>query len=126
MLYFSQKNEFEMIVGTEALEVLAYLKTSPGNFVPLGDISRRAGGRRKFDESPDWARGLMPSLVDAGLVEVNERGHYRVPAGTQPLAPPKRPSPAPRNSKTKIVGDDYFPTSDGPNIVEGDYFPSSD
>ncbi len=67
----------------------------------------------------------MQPLVEAGLVQVNSRGHYRVPVSRTPQAP-KEPTSHVRKSSTKIVGDDYFPTSNGPQVIAGDYFPSTD
>jgi hypothetical protein len=118
-----------MILSAETLEIIAYLKTAPGKLFSLAEISRRAGGRARFEESPGWARNLMSHLVDTGLIEVNGRGHYRVPVGehppTQSYATAMPTSPEPRKSRAEIVGDDYFPTRDG-RVVEGDYFPSTE
>lgn len=116
-----------MILSAETLEIIAYLKTAPGKLFSMGEISRRAGGRGRFVESPGWARNLMSHLVDAGLIEVNARGHYRVPVGepTQPDASAMPSFPAPLKSRAEIVCDDYFPTRDG-RVVEGDYFPSTE
>jgi len=114
-----------MVLSAEALDIITYLKTAHGKFVSILEISKRAGGRRRFEESPNWAKNLMSPLLDAGLIEVNARGHYRVP-GTpddQPEAPAKPASPAPRKPKAEIVGDDYFPKTTTPRIVGGDYFP---
>ncbi len=105
-----------MILSCDELEILDYLKLWPEKFVPLGEICRRAGGRRKFREDPSWARSLMSRLVDAGLVKVNERGHYLImrdeksppPAGKR-HAPQK---PAPPLKHSIVVGDDYFPSMD--------------
>ena len=98
-----------MTLNAEALDILAYLKTAPNKFVSLLEISRRAGGRRRFEETPNWARNLMAPLMEAGLIEVNPRGHYRcvVHAKAEPqsqetaapaqalqnpvLSPPQRP-----------------------------------
>jgi hypothetical protein len=117
-----------MILSADALDILAYLKTAPGKFVSMPEISRRAGGRRRFEESPGWARHLVSLLLEAGLVEVNARGHYRVPPSTQPQPhePVKPTPPASRKSRVKIVGDDYFPVTNRPIIVDGDYFPPTD
>jgi hypothetical protein len=119
----------QMMLSSEALEIIAYLNTAPGKLFSMAEISRRAGGRGRFVESPGWARNLMSHLVDAGLIEVNARGHYRVPVSehphTQPDASAMPTYPAPRKSRAKIVGDDYFPTRDG-RVVEGDYFPSTE
>ncbi len=72
----------------------------------------------------------MSPLLEAGLIEVNARGHYRVALSAQPRDEPQASvepaSSAPRKSQMKIVGDDYFPTSYGPRVVEGDYFPTTD
>jgi hypothetical protein len=115
-----------MILSSESLEIISYLKTAPGKFVSLPEISRRAGGRRRFEELPGWAKNLMSPLVDAKLVEVNARGHYRVASSAPSHAPAKPTAPASRKSRAKIVGDNYFPTNDGPRIVQGDYFPAND
>jgi hypothetical protein len=116
-----------MILSAEALEIINYLKTDPGRFVSLLEISRRAGGRRRFEQSRGWARNLMSPLIDAGLIEVNARGHYRATGSAQPHAAlkasdaPTRRTPSKRQAK--VVGEDYFPTNTGPQIVAGDYFP---
>lgn len=120
--------QFWMILNAEALEVIAYLKTAPGKYVSLPEISRRAGGKRKFEESPGWAKTVMPTLVEAGFIEVNARGHYRVPSNAKPSAPPKPNTPAApaRRHRGQVLGDNYFPAAEAPRIVAGDYFPTSD
>jgi hypothetical protein len=118
-----------MILNAEALDIIAYLKTAPSKFVSLPEITRRAGGRRRFEESPDWAKNLMTSLVEAGLLEVNARGHYRHRDASAPEKKPQTAAMPPlqvsRKLKAKVVGDDYFPSTYGPKIVGGDYFPES-
>jgi hypothetical protein len=115
-----------MILSAEALDIVTYLKTAHGKFVSLAEISRRAGGKKRSEESPNWARNLISPLVDAGLIEVNSRGHYRVPppppAQTQP--PPKPAAPPAPKSRARVIGDDYFPAAEQSSIVGGDYFPS--
>ena len=118
-----------MILSAEALDIIAYLKTAPNKFVSLLEISRRAGGRRRFEETPNWARGLMAPLMEAGVIEVNARGHYRHLGSMTAEAKPKTPGPSAkpqRKIKAAVVGDDYFPSNDGPRIVGGDYFPAVD
>jgi hypothetical protein len=119
-----------MTLSAEALEIIDYLKTDPGRFVSLLEISRRAGGRRRFEESRSWARNLMSSLLDAGLIEVNPRGHYRVTLDAQSQVkphPPAQPaSPNPCKAQGKVIADDYFPTNNGLRIIDGDYFPTTD
>jgi hypothetical protein len=103
-----------MILSSNELEILDYLKSWPGKFVPLGEISRRAGGRQRFQEDSNWAKGLMARLVEAGLVKINERGHYLF-AQKEKSPPPasKRhdpQKPAPLLKSCVVVGDDYFPS----------------
>jgi hypothetical protein len=112
-----------MILSAEALDIIAYLKTAPGKFISLREISLKAGGRRLFEESPGWARNLMQPLLEAGLIEVNERGHYRVPASEPPPEPTQSAPRPPRTRSARIVGDDYFPAKELKRIVGGDYFP---
>ena len=118
-----------MILNAEALEIIAYLKTAPNKFVSILEISRRAGGRRRFEESPNWAKNLVSPLVEAGLLEVNARGHYRAIVAAESENKPKEQSasatPPSRKLRATVVGDDYFPSSLA-TIVGGDYFPSSD
>jgi hypothetical protein len=119
-----------MILSAEMLDIIAYLKTAPNKFISLQEISRRAGGRRRFEEASNWARNLMAPLLDARLIEVNARGHYCCVASAQPEAKAQAPaisaSRPPRKPRAEIVGGDYFPANVGPQIVDGDYFPASD
>jgi hypothetical protein len=103
-----------MILSSDELEVLEYLKSWGGKHVAMIEICRCAGGRQKFKETPHWAKNLMARLVEANLVEVNERGHYRVPgekkSNTEFLRKKTRPATTP--SKTAvIIGDNYFPAA---------------
>jgi len=112
-----------MTLSAEALDIIDYLNTAPGRFVSLPEISRRAGGRQRFEASRGWAKMLLPSLLEAGLIEINERGHCRSLSGSQSKEPAK-PVAHPAKRPAKIIGDDYFPTSELHGIVGGDYFPS--
>jgi hypothetical protein len=103
--------------SSDELEILEYLKSWDGKFLSLVDISRNASGRQKFRDTPNWANGLMGRLIDAKLVEANERGHYRYIGETKP-APPKVkakliPPLQPQSStNASIVGDNYFPAAE--------------
>jgi hypothetical protein len=117
-----------MILNADALEIIAYLKTAGGKFVSMREISLKAGGRRRFEDTPDWARNLMQPLLEAGHIQVNSRGHYRAMVSEPPL--PKAPTNArphpPRDLAKKVIGDDYFPSKEVQQIVGGDYFPTEE
>lgn len=84
-----------MILSSDELEILGYLKSWKGKFVTLIEICRSASGRQRFKENPKWANPLMSRLVEMNLAEVNERGHYRAVIE--------------EDSTATVVGDDYFP-----------------
>jgi len=113
-----------MILSAEELEILEYLKGYCGKYVPMVEICRRAGGRQRYSESPQWARTLMQRLVDAKMVEVNERGHYRVPSQNKTEAPASVPVASPEAAA--LVAEDYFPgaapASSSNLIVDENYF----
>jgi hypothetical protein len=105
--------------SSDELEILAYLKSWEGKFLSLVDVARNASGRQKFRDTPNWANGLMGRLIEAKLVEANERGHYRYIGETKPAAPTKPkftlpPKTQPTDTAT-IVGDNYFPAAEPPD-----------
>jgi hypothetical protein len=118
-----------MTLCPEAQDVLNYLKSFTGRYVALMEISRQAGGRQRFKENPNWAKALVAPLVEADLLEMNERGHYRLKnkdAGQKAAAPARSPAPRPaKKIQGKVVGDDYFPTLKESGIVGDNYFPGS-
>src|ERR1700722_3672136 len=110
-----------MILSSDELEIIDYLKTWNGKYMTLVQICRCAGGRRKFKDTPTWANPFMTRLVEAKLVEVNERGHYRcvvdetMPAkktrvGERRAARKKKPVV----DEGKVIGDYFFP-ADSPD-----------
>ena len=83
------------------------------------EICRCAGGRRRFRETPNWAKGMMGRLVEANLIQVNDRGHYRYIVEDEKATTPEASKPQP----PRTVGEDYFPASDNSGVVGEDYFP---
>ena len=55
-----------------------FLKGSPESYVARREIARKALKRTIFEENPHWADAPLGSLVDQGVVEQNESGHYRI------------------------------------------------
>jgi uncharacterized membrane protein len=60
--------------------VLEYLAAFPAVFVSASEIARKAAGRRRCDEEPHWAQPVLAALLDKGLVERDDQGHYRLVA----------------------------------------------
>ncbi|MDB6067576.1 MAG: hypothetical protein JWR26_3784 [Pedosphaera sp.] len=105
-----------IILSSDELDILAYLKAARGSSVSMGEICRSAGGRRRFKDSPHWAKGVMSRLVDSKMVEVNERGHYRFLTDD----PNKQEEPP------GVIGEDYLPETktEASPIIGEDYFPA--
>lgn len=98
-----------MILSSDELEILEYLKSWKGKSVSMVEICRCAGGRRKFVESPHWAKGLMSRLVDEKLIQVNDRGHYHYIIEAPKDSVDENYFPPVEPGVQGIVGDDYFP-----------------
>ena len=59
-------------------DICHYLKGFSGQFVSFGEVSRRAGGKRRYRIEPEWATPVLARLVEKGIVESDSTGHYRL------------------------------------------------
>ncbi len=59
-------------------DICLYLRGWAGQFVSSVEISRRASGKRRFREDPNWVVPALGRLVEKGLVEADATGHYRL------------------------------------------------
>jgi hypothetical protein len=62
----------------EELAITNFLKASGDTFVARREIARKALKRQIFEENPHWADAPLGGLVDQGVLEQNESGHYRI------------------------------------------------
>ena len=62
----------------EETAIINFLNGSPDSYVARREIARKALKRTVFEENPHWADAPLTSLVDQGLVEQNESGHYKI------------------------------------------------
>ena len=112
-----------MNLSSDELQIVEYLKSWKGTSVSMMEICRSAGGRKRFKESPNWAKSLMSRLVEANLVLANDRGHYCAVIEVEKIIPPP---PPPAVDLGYQVDDNYFPVDHGPPAVVGeDYFPAA-
>ena len=65
-------------------EICLYLKGWPGQFVSVAEITRRAGGKRRGRQDPNWALPVLTRLVEQGILESDSTGHYRLIKRTKP------------------------------------------
>jgi len=61
-------------------EICDFLKSFPGQFVSGREIARRAGGKWKFHDDPNWPVPVLCRLKDLNMVESNASGQYRLTA----------------------------------------------
>src|SRR5436190_11034180 len=59
-------------------EICLYLRGFPGQFLSYAEISRRASGKRRHRQEPEWASPVLARLVEKGLLESDSTGHYKL------------------------------------------------
>ena len=73
-------------------DICTYLKSHAGQFVSAREIARRAGGKWRFRDDPNWATQGLLRLVEQGILESDASGYYRLRA-TEKKKPRKWISP---------------------------------
>ena len=58
--------------------ICQFLKTWPGQFVSRREICRRAGGKWRYREDENWAVPILQCMVEDGIVESDDTGHFRL------------------------------------------------
>ncbi len=59
-------------------EICAYLRNWSAQFVSGREIARRAGGKERFRENPNWATPILLRLAERGILESDSAGYYRL------------------------------------------------
>jgi hypothetical protein len=59
-------------------EIFRFLKSWGSQFVAAREICRRAGGRRRVQEEPDWAMPTLLRMAGRGILESDATGHFRI------------------------------------------------
>ena len=67
-----------VMMDADEKDIFRYLHTEPEQFIAANAISRHAGGKNKFRESPDWAKGALLRMVERGILETDAGGAYRL------------------------------------------------
>jgi hypothetical protein len=65
-------------MDAEEREICDFLKSWPDQFVSQREICRRAGGKWRFREDPNWAWPALSRMVEKGIVESDAAGHFRL------------------------------------------------
>ena len=67
-------------MDAEEREIYFYLKGWKNTFISAREICKRAGGKKKFQRNPDWAKPLLIRMDERGILETDGGGHYRLRA----------------------------------------------
>ena len=67
-----------MGMDAEEREIYYFLKSWRHQFISAREVCRRAGGKKKFHSSPEWAKPLLTRMVERGILETDNSGHYRI------------------------------------------------
>jgi hypothetical protein len=59
-------------------EIYQFLKSRGLEFVHTREICRRAAGKHRFNEDPEWAKPVLVRMAERGILETNATGHYRL------------------------------------------------
>jgi len=73
-------------MDSDEKEICNYLKSHHGEFVSAREIARRAGGKWRFRDEPNWATQSLLRLIEKGILESDASGYYRLRKvdGTKP------------------------------------------
>ena len=66
------------VMDADERDIFQFLKSWGGNYIAAREICRRAGGRRRFNEEPDWAKPVLLRMEERGILESNATGHFRI------------------------------------------------
>jgi hypothetical protein len=59
-------------------DIFRFLKSWGSQFVAVREICRRAGGKKRVQEEPDWAIPTLLRMVGRGILESDATGHFRI------------------------------------------------
>jgi hypothetical protein len=65
-------------MDSEEREIFYFLKTWGNEFVSAKEVARRASGKKKFNDNPEWAKPLLVRMAERGVLEGNALGQYRI------------------------------------------------
>jgi hypothetical protein len=77
-------------MDSDERQICEYLKSWQAQFVAAREVARRAGGKRRFRDDPQWAYPVLTRLLEQGLVETDGAGHYRLKAVVEQAKKSKR------------------------------------
>ena len=65
-------------MDAEEREIYFYLKGWKHEYISSREICRRAGGKKRFQSEPEWAKPALQRMMERGILETDPGGHYRI------------------------------------------------
>jgi len=65
-------------MDSDERDIFQFLKTQGVEFTSPREVARRAGGKQKFYEDPEWARPLLGRMHERGILEMDAQGRFRI------------------------------------------------
>ena len=65
-------------VTSDERDIFQFLKTWGAMFISASEISRRAGGKKRAHDEPQWAKPILMSMAERGILEADIQGRYRI------------------------------------------------
>jgi hypothetical protein len=59
-------------------EIFFFLKSRGEEFVNAVEIARRASGKKRFHDDPEWAKPFLVRMTERGILQSDALGRYRV------------------------------------------------
>jgi hypothetical protein len=69
---------FPALMDADERQIYYYLKAYKHEFISSREICRRAGGKRRFSNEPEWAKPVLNRMVERGILDHDAAGHYRL------------------------------------------------
>ncbi len=65
-------------MDSDEREIFQFLKTYGKEYVNAKEVCRRACPKKRFNENPDWAKPILQSMAERGILESDGLGRFRV------------------------------------------------
>jgi hypothetical protein len=65
-------------MDAEEKDICDFLKSWPGQYVAGREIARRAGGKWRFRDDPEWATPVLLRLLEQGVIDSDASARYRL------------------------------------------------
>lgn len=66
------------MMDSDEREIYYYLKSWKEHYLSAHEICRRAGGKRRHRQEPEWAKPVLTRMVEKGILETDAAGYYRL------------------------------------------------